>query len=209
MKIITRSLLCLFFIAQVTQAQNLKGTVWSAVFPGSNPPAIVELAFGVDDTMTIKNAGGSTIPIATYTESGNQVTITDVDPASSGCPNPGIYGVSIQNDSLTLTTVNDACSGREIFMTAPAWYRANIGLRALYLEKVIKVYPNPFSDQLKIDLSLDDQEYSYQIYDLSGKLLITGNLSAGNNIIYSAGLPQGMYLVEVPELIVSYRLVKE
>ena len=210
MKNITRLFVLLLLCSVLTgNAQSLVGTTWKGEYPGSNPPVIVELTFDTDDTMTIKNPGGSVIPIATYSVNGNTVSITDIDPTSTGCPNPGVYTFSIQNDSLTLTEVSDACTDRRTFMTTVLWYRANIGLRAHYLEKVIQVYPNPFSNQLKIDLHLNDREFRYQIFDLSGMLMNSGSLSFGSNTIKTSQLPKGMYLIEIPELIASYRLLKD
>ena len=202
-------LIALLGFAQIAFTQSLKGTTWSGVYPGSNPPVIVELTFDVNDTMTIKNPGGSVIPIATYSLNGSMVTITDIDTSSTGCPAPGVYNYSIQNDSLTLTELSDACTDRRIFMTAVAWYRANIGLRNAYLNKVIQVYPNPFSAELRIDLDLDDMAYSYRIYDLSGMLMKSESLATGNNTIGTSELPKGMYLIEIPELAASYRLLKK
>ncbi|MBN8621749.1 MAG: T9SS type A sorting domain-containing protein [Flavobacteriales bacterium] len=57
------------------------------------------------------------------------------------------------------------------------------------IKETLKVYPNPFKDELNVS---DDNASSFEIYDLSGKLVMKGNLS--NRKLNTTSLAKGVYL---------------
>lgn len=62
----------------------------------------------------------------------------------------------------------------------------------------VNIYPNPFNEQLTVDLSsVKDQDVSVQIFDLTGKLLKTVDNKAGNQLVEISmiGYAKGMYQV--------------
>lgn len=59
----------------------------------------------------------------------------------------------------------------------------------------VNVYPNPFSENLTIDLTSVSEPVSVQIFDLAGKLLKSTENQSGKLEINMAGLAKGMYQV--------------
>ncbi|NLA24560.1 MAG: T9SS type A sorting domain-containing protein, partial [Bacteroidales bacterium] len=75
----------------------------------------------------------------------------------------------------------------------------------------ISVYPNPATEYLNIELNqhLSDE---VQIYDISGKLLISKVINSNHTQINIADLEQGMYILNVlksDRKIASLRFVKK
>ena len=68
------------------------------------------------------------------------------------------------------------------------------GLQELELNSV-KYYPNPASAELSIETTLMDAKYS--IVDATGRLLLNGILTKGNNKLDVQGLQNGMYFVRI------------
>lgn len=62
-------------------------------------------------------------------------------------------------------------------------------------ENSIKVYPNPVIDQLYLELPNPGLDYTIQVFDVSGRLLIDAYQSG--NSISTNGLQPGMYIVKV------------
>lgn len=58
----------------------------------------------------------------------------------------------------------------------------------------ISIYPNPASDLLNIDLN---ESATYQLNDVSGKLILTGKLNKGSNQITVSSLAAGVYNLQV------------
>lgn len=57
----------------------------------------------------------------------------------------------------------------------------------------IEIYPNPVDNELFIDLK-ENQSINYSIFDISGKLVLTGNLSK-NSHINTSSLANGNYIL--------------
>lgn len=62
------------------------------------------------------------------------------------------------------------------------------------LENEFKLFPNPANEFLTIDFPLASQ---ILIYDLSGKLILRKELSAGEQIISTSSIENGMYLIRL------------
>lgn len=58
-----------------------------------------------------------------------------------------------------------------------------------------QVYPNPTTDIVNIDWNKDNT--TYQLMDISGKLVKSGQILMGKNHINVADLPQGLYLINI------------
>jgi len=65
-------------------------------------------------------------------------------------------------------------------------------------EKAVDIFPNPCTDQLFISLSFDYQVISYQVYDLSGVLLMENDLHSNPSLtIPTQNLQNGAYVVRI------------
>lgn len=123
------------------------------------------------------------------------------------------------NDFLTLGTVEgematgfrrytfeDAASFTEAHLRA--WYRIRVDLpngEVAYSEQVllerpslpgeIVVFPNPANDRLHLSGLLSSEEVPYSLVDLKGITMLSGTLTAGEDMISVEGLPEGMYVL--------------
>lgn len=71
-----------------------------------------------------------------------------------------------------------------------------LGLNDFELNSSIKIYPNPFSDNMTIQYQ-DLDNAKLQVYDFAGKMVINQNLDNLTNLINVEKLPAGIYLFEV------------
>ena len=61
---------------------------------------------------------------------------------------------------------------------------------------VNRIYPNPVSNQLNVDLMSFSDEVTISIIDIKGQLISSHTLANGNNQIDVSTLPKGMYVVK-------------
>ncbi|MEQ1746671.1 MAG: T9SS type A sorting domain-containing protein [Saprospiraceae bacterium] len=81
------------------------------------------------------------------------------------------------------------------------------GIEAVWPEKQVKVYPNPASDFIYIELP-DGGQSEYQIFDLTGSLIMSGFVSNGK-IDVSSLLPGGYMLqIRSKSTLVTKKIVK-
>ena len=92
---------------------------------------------------------------------------------------------------------------------APAENRwENLSVEEFYKES-IRIYPNPITTtMLTIDTKADT---NYKIYDILGKLILTGNISVQNNKVNVEKLNKGIYILELESktVKVSKKLIKQ
>ena len=65
------------------------------------------------------------------------------------------------------------------------------------LASLIAIYPNPVSDRLTVNIDPSIEAVSYQVLDVQGKVIQTGNLSTTNSQIEVAGYAQGIYFLNL------------
>lgn len=62
----------------------------------------------------------------------------------------------------------------------------------------IKAFPNPAVNTLSLDISgITDQKTSYNVLDISGKVIFTGSANPGHNEINLPGISSGLYILQV------------
>lgn len=71
-----------------------------------------------------------------------------------------------------------------------------VGNSQARLEKLIKFYPNPAQDRLTVE-SKETQLQSYQITDLAGRKVKSGEFEQNQEIIHLNDFAKGMYLLEI------------
>jgi hypothetical protein len=66
------------------------------------------------------------------------------------------------------------------------------------LENNIKIYPNPVTQGSFTIETKENRDTKYELYDLSGKLLIPSQkLNSGTNKVSVAGIQSGVYLLKL------------
>lgn len=59
------------------------------------------------------------------------------------------------------------------------------------------LFPNPASNILTITFGSNTSPGNYNIYDIAGKMIISGNISTANNTINVSGLAEGTYIIKL------------
>lgn len=131
-------------------------------------------------------------------------------------PNPNLDDIAIPEKIVTLSGSGDNPTAQTI--TNPAqigkltsypqsgkvYQFSNDALGIEKNEKTnIRVYPNPTTDFLHVSLDAFDVNLGYQIYDVTGKVVATGQLTEQNQVDVSA-LHTGVYFLKTQ----SYKTVK-
>lgn len=95
-------------------------------------------------------------------------------------------------------------TSNEGLQVAKAWYAVGIGNGVLAttevkpLENNIKIYPNPVTQGSFTIETKENRDTKYELYDLSGKLLIPSQkLNSGINKVSVAGIQSGVYLLKL------------
>ena len=75
-----------------------------------------------------------------------------------------------------------------------------------------KVYPNPASDKVTIDLNSESDNYTVAIFNIAGKKQIVSQIATGNKIELDLNeLQQGLYFVQLVEndFVQTFKLIKK
>ena len=76
----------------------------------------------------------------------------------------------------------------------------------------LAAFPNPTKDQLNLSVTgFTTQQYSYQLYDASGKLVKSDKVSSSTTSINTQALTPGVYILSVLDnnlIIKTFRIIK-
>ena len=76
----------------------------------------------------------------------------------------------------------------------------------------LAAFPNPTKDQLNLSVTgFTTQQYSYQLYDASGKLVESDKVSSSTTSINTQALTPGVYILSVLDnnlIIKTFRIIK-
>jgi len=101
---------------------------------------------------------------------------------------------------------------RNPFIDHPEFVNMIWGISAGVSTKVsqssIKIYPNPTSDYIKIEVPYNMMGSSYAIYNSAQKEVIKGNFESENTIINLQDLPAGFYFIESKNFNVVQKIFK-
>lgn len=129
---------------------------------------------------------------ATYTHTDTALIITDLDDAGK----PALYLIDLMGDKVTVQSHTEPIKilGGED-MLDPLWF--TMGTRTSLPPapkdiKTLNVYPNPFNDQIVIDLP----NAQFQIVDLVGKTLLDGIIPP-TGVLNVGDLPVGSYVLHI------------
>lgn len=63
--------------------------------------------------------------------------------------------------------------------------------------QTLKIFPNPVSDILNIDLPENTAYENFEMMDITGRILIQGKLIPGSNQVKASDLPEGIYMIKL------------
>lgn len=95
-------------------------------------------------------------------------------------------------------------NSNEALQNVKAWYAVGIGSGLLSTDSAyiadssISIYPNPVTqNNFTVNVAVD-KDAAYELYDVSGKLIITSKkLNFGNNMVQVTGVQTGVYMLKV------------
>jgi hypothetical protein len=192
--------------ACILPSNNSLGEVWIAGSGYSNPGVylstnhganFVAKSNGLPSTMVFKLAA---TPAETFifaaTEVGPYVYNKYAEswfPLSEGvAPNQTYWSVEYNNQMKTARFVTYGRGIWDFRIATPLSIEEKVGNLNLSL------FPNPTTNYLQVQLENEKLETTtYKIYDLNGKIVLSGTLSKGQNGIYLNSLSNGVYLIQL------------
>jgi hypothetical protein len=164
-----------------------------AAFVDGYDPSGVTISCGSNQTIyassqtTMPNLSSSVTANTACT--GGAITLTQAPPA----------GTTLSNGAnIVMITATDNCgNSQQCQMTVT--YINNLNVGELNMFSFVTIYPNPVSDNLIVDLStVANEDITIEIYDLSGKLLVTEANQKGSLIsIDISELSNGLYQIKL------------
>ncbi|HOY38826.1 MAG: T9SS type A sorting domain-containing protein [Bacteroidales bacterium] len=94
--------------------------------------------------------------------------------------------VSINND--TIIYAEDSCLN---------YYNKFNGISSHIGKKSLRVYPNPFTDLINVDLPAIEGNYDISVYNLMGQLLYSDKTRSNNTPLHLSRLVNGTYLLQI------------
>jgi hypothetical protein len=95
-------------------------------------------------------------------------------------------------------TTNSGTTGSVAQGVQHAYEIFTVGIKETKLNISLTVFPNPTADNLTLQISdYNNEKMSYQLYDMQGKLLNNGQITAQQTQIDMSGLPSATYFINV------------
>ena len=125
----------------------------------------------------------------------------------NGQPVPTLFGdnviVSINNgivsiDNATVTSADIVATNGVVHVIDAVLVPATLGVNNVTNSK-IGVYPNPVSDVLRFNLAQNSTNATYQVFNQTGALVLSGKFNANASSISVEDLQSGLYTVSVIE----------
>ena len=137
---------------------------------------------------------------------------------------PSQYVVCLQVTSTigTTTCTNYYCDSSSVHRIASGFQMSSInvipqkstGINNITISNSLIVYPNPFSDEIIIDVDMNNFSFliRYQLHDALGKIISENEIKSSKTIINTASLEQGFYFIsiknDVENILKTIKLVK-
>lgn len=124
---------------------------------------------------------------------------------------PGQYVVCLQVTSTTGTvSCSDTyCDSSSVHRMAAGFQMSSIsvipqtvtGIKQNELVKSLAAYPNPFNDELAIEVELNSNtsNISYEVYDALGKVVLKNKITDSKTILNTSALNNGFYFLSVKD----------
>lgn len=132
---------------------------------------------------------------ASYTIKGDTVIFGPITELS--CTGNGSYKMVLDNELLTYKKVTDACLLRSFVVDNTVWEKYNdpLSVEENVLAGQIKVYPNPASGTLNVQMPVANGQLS--LFDAKGTQVLSKSLSALDNVISVASMSKGIYHAQI------------
>lgn len=125
----------------------------------------------------------------------------------------GSGGTAAYSIGQIVYTTNIGSSGIVAQGVQHAYEIFTLGIKETTLNISLTAFPNPTTDNLTLQISdFNNEKLSYHLYDMQGKMLIRGQLTAKQTQINISSLPNGTYFINVVnqenKKVQSFKIIK-
>ena len=125
----------------------------------------------------------------------------------------GADGTASYSVGQVVYTTNTGTNGSVAQGVQQAYEIFTVGIKETELNISLSVYPNPTADNLTLQISdYNNEKLSYQLFDMQGKLLNNGQVTAQQTQINTASLPPATYFINVVnqenKKVQSFKIIK-
>ncbi len=112
---------------------------------------------------------------------------------------------NVKSDSASITLTAGCCVNPLGGTADPATrlmadaftFKSAVGLPAKPKKRQLSLYPNPATDQVRLQGFQTDKSYHYRIINNLGQVMQTGFVKQGESTIRLEGVPSGIYLIQL------------
>lgn len=125
----------------------------------------------------------------------------------------GSGGTAAYSVGQVVYTTNIDASGTVSQGVQQAYEIFTVGIKETQLNISLLVFPNPTADNLTLQISdYNNEKLSYHLFDMQGKLLNNGQVTAQQTQINTASLPPATYFIHVVnqqnKKVQSFKIIK-
>jgi hypothetical protein len=132
---------------------------------------------------------------------------------ASGGDATGIGGTVAYSIGQLVYTTNNGISGSVAQGVQHAYEIFTLGIKENTLNISLTAFPNPTTDNLTLQISdFNNEKLAYQLYDMQGKMLIGGEITAKQTQINTTSLSSATYFINIinqeNKNIQSFKIIK-
>jgi len=132
---------------------------------------------------------------------------------ASGGDATGSGGTVAYSVGQVVYTTNAAASGTVSQGVQQAYEIYTVGIKETEMNISLSVFPNPTANNLTLQISdYNNEKLSYQLYNMQGKLISNGQVTAQQTQINTVSLPSATYFIHVVnqenKQIQSFKIIK-
>ena len=133
---------------------------------------------------------------------------------ASGGDATGSGGTVAYSVGQVVYTTNTGSTGSVAQGVQHAYEIFTVGIKETALNISLTAFPNPATENLTLQISdYNNEQLSYQLFDMQGKLLSYGQITAQQTLIDMNGLPSATYYINVVnqenKKVQSFKIVKQ
>jgi hypothetical protein len=141
----------------------------------------------------------------------NQVYAQQATTASGGDASGSGGSVAYSVGQIVYTTNTSSSGSVTQGVQQPYEISITIGLLETDIKLNLSAYPNPTTNYLMLQIDNFDKDLSYQLFDISGKLLESNTVAANSTTINMEQMQTGTYLLKVTQnnkLVKTFKIIK-
>jgi len=141
----------------------------------------------------------------------NQVYAQQAATASGGDASGSGGSVAYSVGQIVYTTNTGTTGSVAQGVQQPYEISITTGLLETDINLNLTAYPNPTTNYLMLQIDNYDKALSYQLYDISGKLIESNTVVANSTTITMEALPTATYLLKVTQnntLVKTFKIIK-